>query len=107
MPEPVNAGVKFGHGAAQKSTTFSVEEGRRQEGQRPVSCAHSSLASDLQLWPTRPMKRGDRGRSRTMGRIEHGGGNGGEPVRSPSGQNEISLAVWLILVSRNVIERAG
>jgi len=38
------------------------------------------------------MKRGDRWRSRTVGRIERGDGNGGEPVRSPSGQTEISLA---------------
>lgn len=38
------------------------------------------------------MKRGDRGRSHTAGRIERGDGNGGEPVRSPSGQTEISLA---------------
>jgi hypothetical protein len=44
------------------------------------------------------MKRGDQGRSRTAGRIKRGGGNGGEPVRSPPGQTEISLAVWLILV---------
>ena len=53
------------------------------------------------------MKRGDRGRSLTAGRIERGDGNGGEPVRSPSGKSEISLAVRLILVSRNVIGRAG
>lgn len=38
------------------------------------------------------MKRGDRGRRRTAGRIERGGGNGGDPVRSPSGQLEDSLA---------------
>jgi hypothetical protein len=34
---------------------------------------------------TRTHKRGDRGRRRTMGRINRGGGNGGEPVRSPPG----------------------
>lgn len=33
-----------------------------------------------------PIKRGDRGRSRTMRRIERGGGDGGEPVRSPLGR---------------------
>lgn len=32
---------------------------------------------------TRTHKRGDRGRRRTVGRIKRGGGNGGEPVRSP------------------------
>lgn len=38
------------------------------------------------------MKRGDRWRSGTVGRIERGDGDGGEPVRSPSGQTEFSLA---------------
>jgi hypothetical protein len=33
-----------------------------------------------------PNKRGHRGRSRTVGRIKRGGGNGGEPVRSPLGR---------------------
>jgi len=42
-----------------------------------------------------------------MGRIERGGGDDGEPVQSPPGQHEISLAVWLISVSRNVWGRAG
>ncbi len=31
------------------------------------------------------MKRGDRGRRRTVGRIERGGRDGGEPVQSPQG----------------------
>jgi len=39
-----------------------------------------------------PMKRGDRGRSRTLGRIERGGGDGGEPVQSPQGWLETSPA---------------
>lgn len=30
-----------------------------------------------------PYKRGDRRRSRTVGRIKCGGGDGGEPVRGP------------------------
>lgn len=38
------------------------------------------------------MKRGDRGRIRTMGRIERGGGNGREPVLSPQGWHELSPA---------------
>ena len=37
------------------------------------------------LWGPGPDKRGDRGRSRTVGRIKRGGGDGGEPVRSPLG----------------------
>lgn len=49
----VNAGVKLGHWAAQKSTTSPLEEGRRQEGQRPVSRAHRRLAVDWPLWPAR------------------------------------------------------
>ena len=40
-------------------------------------------------------------RATTAGRIERGGGNGGETVRSPPGQNEISLAVRLISDSHN------
>jgi len=39
------------------------------------------------------MKRGDRGRRRTLGRIKRGDGNDGEPVQSPPGWHEISLAV--------------
>ena len=35
---------------------------------------------------TRTQKRGDRRRSRTVGRIKRGGGNGGEPARSPLGR---------------------
>ncbi len=34
---------------------------------------------------TRTHKRGDRRRRRTVGRINRGGGDGGEPVRSPPG----------------------
>ena len=45
--------------------------------------------------------------SRIVGRIERGGGDGGEPVRSPPGRHEISLVVRLILVSRKVCGRAG
>ena len=41
---------------------------------------------------TGPMKRGDLGRRRTAGWIEHGDGNGGEPARSPSGRLEDSPA---------------
>ena len=36
---------------------------------------------------TRTQKRGDRRRSRTLGRINRGDGDGGEPVRSPSGRS--------------------
>ena len=36
---------------------------------------------------TRTHKRGDRRRSRTLGRIKGGDGDGGEPVRSPSGRS--------------------
>jgi hypothetical protein len=39
-----------------------------------------------------PMKRGDRGTRRTVGQIERGGGNGGEPVQSPQGWLETSPA---------------
>ena len=53
------------------------------------------------------MKRGDRRRRRTMGRIERGGGNGDDPVRSPPGRLEDSPAVWLIPVSPNLCGRAG
>ena len=42
-----------------------------------------------------------------MGRIERGCGDDGEPVQSPLGQHELSLAVWLRLVSRKVCGRAG
>lgn len=35
-------------------------------------------------------KRGDRGRRRTVGRIKRGGGDGGEPVRSPPRSADIS-----------------
>ncbi len=34
-------------------------------------------------WGTGPDKRGDRRRRRTVGRIKRGGGDGGEPARSP------------------------
>ena len=54
-----------------------------------------------------PMKRGDCGRRRTAGRIERSVGDDGEPVPSPPGQHEISLAVWRFSVSRNVCGRAG
>ena len=50
-----------------------------------------SCGNDLRRGPG-PMKRGDRWRSGTVGRIERGDGDGGEPVRSPSGQTEFSLA---------------
>ena len=30
-----------------------------------------------------------------MGQIERGGGDGGEPVRSPQGRQEFSSAAWL------------
>ena len=36
-----------------QSTTWPVECGRRQEGQRPVSRAHRRLAGDWPLWPAR------------------------------------------------------
>ncbi len=40
-----------------------------------------------------PMERGDCGRHRTAGRIERGGGNGDEPVRSPQGlRNQLQTA---------------
>ena len=39
-----------------------------------------------------PNKRGDRGRRRTVGRIERGGGDGGDPARSPPGWLEFSPA---------------
>jgi hypothetical protein len=51
--------------------------------------------------------RGDRGRRRTVGRIDRGGGNGGDPVRNPPDRHEISLAVWLISVNHNVRGRGG
>jgi hypothetical protein len=39
------------------------------------------------------MERGDCGRHRTAGRIERGGGNGDEPVRSPQGlRNQLQTA---------------
>ena len=59
----------------------------------PVHCGN-----DLRRGPG-PMKRGDRRRRRTVGRIERGGGDGGEPVRSPSGQTEISLADMIDKIS--------
>lgn len=65
-----------------------------------------NCGNDLHRGPG-PKKRGDRGRRCTAGRIERGGGNGGDPVRSPQGRLEVSLAVWLIPVSRNVCGRAG
>ena len=37
-------------------------------------------------WGPGPDKRGDRRRRRTVGRIERGGGDGGEPARSPPGR---------------------
>ena len=40
------------------------------------------------------IKRGDRGRRRTVGRIKRGGGDGGEPARSPPGWLEFSPAAW-------------
>lgn len=40
----------------------------------------------MREWGPGPDKRGDHGRRRTEGRIEHGGGNGGEPARSPPGR---------------------
>ena len=49
----VNAGVKSGHGAAQKSTTPAFGVWCREEGQRPVSRAHRRLAGDWPLWPVR------------------------------------------------------
>lgn len=39
-----------------------------------------------------PKKRGGRMRRRTAGRIERGGGNGGDPVWSPPGWLEVSPA---------------
>lgn len=38
------------------------------------------------------MKRGNHGRRSTVGRIERGGGNGGDPVRSPPGWLDASPA---------------
>jgi hypothetical protein len=58
-------------------------------------------------WGPRPEKRGDRGRRRTVMRIDPGGGDDGEPVQSPPGQHEILLAVWLTSVGRNICGRAG
>jgi hypothetical protein len=40
---------------------------------------------------TRTRMRGDRRRRRTLGRIEGGGGDGGEPVRSPPGRPAYGL----------------
>ena len=42
--------------------------------------------SDQEGWGPGPDKRGDRGRRRTVGQIERGGGDGGEPVRGPPGR---------------------
>ncbi len=44
------------------------------------------FAREPEMGTRTPIKRGDRGRRRTVGRIERGGGNGGEPVRSPPGR---------------------
>lgn len=47
---------------------------------------------------TRTHKRGDRGRCRTVGRINRGGGNGGEPVRSPPRGDGQSGAVRTLFI---------
>ena len=39
--------------------------------------------------------------------VNRGAGDDGEPVQSPPGRYEISLAVWLTVVGRNVYGRAG
>lgn len=48
------------------------------------------------------MKRGGCGKRCTAGRIVRGGGDGGIPSGVRPGGLRISLAVWLIEVSRNV-----
>lgn len=53
---------------------------------------------------TRTHKRGDRGRRRTVGRIDRGGGNGGEPVRSPPVAGQ-SGAVNTLLIKMAATER--
>lgn len=47
------------------------------------STSREAIVHHLQRGPG-PMKRGDHGRRRTVGRIDRGDGDGGEPVRSPS-----------------------
>src|SRR5258708_1326380 len=44
-------------------------------------------------WGPGPEKRGNRRRRRTLGRIDCGGGNGGEPVRSPLGRPQPVRAI--------------
>ena len=75
---------------------------RNSQGLRDKRCKRASAG-----WGPGPDKRGDRRRRRTVGRIERGCGDDGEPVQSPLGQHELSLAVWLRLASRKVCGRAG
>jgi hypothetical protein len=51
----------------------------------------------LSAWGPGPFKRGDRRRRRTVGRIECGGGDGGEPARSPPWLAIILPAQWRFL----------
>lgn len=53
---------------------------------------------------TRTHKRGDRGRRRTVGRIERGGGDGGEPVRSPQGRLELFAGRVFIQACREMAQ---
>jgi hypothetical protein len=48
-----------------------------------------------------PDKRGDRGIRRTVERIEHGGGDGGELARSPPGGN-YALAILCFSCARQL-----
>ena len=65
----------------------------RHPGRIPEACRDGSSCGlnpsptvrrfDGRRWGPGPDKRGDRRRRRTVGRIKRGGGDGGEPVRSP------------------------
>ena len=62
------------------------QHGHGPGAEQPVDPPRRGRAMDRPGWGPGPDKRGDRGRRRTVGRIERGGGDGGEPVRSPLGR---------------------
>jgi len=51
-----------------------------------MSTEHQKYSTENQADAIREYKRGDRRRRRTLGRIDGGGGNGGDPARSPQGR---------------------
>jgi hypothetical protein len=72
--------------SASRRSSPSFRRSRKCRAQPPKKEAGGGPCkrfATVHRWGPGPDKRGDRGRSRTVGRIERGGGDGGDPARSP------------------------